>query len=70
MRTVRLEFINYDAGLDKAEQTTIHCQEFKQVMEWYGAFCAGDDYDVFIDGKPVQVDMNGCYVGPWTSPNF
>jgi len=29
------------------------------IARWYGAFCAGDDYDVMIDGEIVEKDING-----------
>lgn len=31
-----------------------------RVMEWYGAFYAGDDYDVSLDGRTIPMDQNGC----------
>ena len=29
------------------------------VAQWYGGYCAGDDYDVLIDGEIVEKDING-----------
>jgi hypothetical protein len=29
------------------------------IMAWYGAYYAGDDYDVFINGRAVIKDRNG-----------
>jgi hypothetical protein len=30
------------------------------ILEWYGAFCAGDPYTVTVNGVNVNLDMNGC----------
>ena len=30
-----------------------------QIMLWYGSHCAGDDYDVSINGQEVAKDQNG-----------
>lgn len=30
-----------------------------QIMEWYGAYYAGDDYDVLINGRPQALGING-----------
>lgn len=29
------------------------------IMDWYGAYCAGDDYDVLINGKKQALGING-----------
>ncbi len=29
------------------------------IMEWYGAFCAGDDYRVLINGQAIPLGING-----------
>lgn len=29
------------------------------ITRWYGAYNAGDDYDVLIDGEIVEKDING-----------
>ena len=29
------------------------------IMQWYGAFCAGDRYTVTLDGRNVRMDLNG-----------
>jgi len=30
------------------------------ILEWYGAFCAGDPYVVTVNGVEIDLDMNGC----------
>lgn len=30
------------------------------ILEWYGAYCAGDPYTVTVNGAHVDLDMNGC----------
>jgi hypothetical protein len=37
----------------------VHPEACDPIMSWYGAFHAGDDYTVKIDGKKVKVDQNG-----------
>lgn len=53
----KLEFINHDATTHDA----IHCtiDSIEPIMQWYGAFCAGDDYMVLFDGCEVAFDQNG-----------
>jgi len=29
------------------------------IMDWYGAYCAGDDYDVLINGRKQTLGING-----------
>ena len=29
------------------------------IMAWYGAYFAGDDYEVHLDGLRVKIDRNG-----------
>lgn len=29
------------------------------VMDWYGAFFAGDDYDVRLNGRKLRLGING-----------
>lgn len=45
----------------------IHLQnksDCEPVMDWYGAFFAGDDYDVYISGKKINTGINGEYQHP------
>ena len=63
MRMVKLEFENRDAG-PELSPTRWDCMHIdpdgaKLVMEWYGAFYAGDDYTVYYNGQKVEVDING-----------
>jgi len=30
-------------------------------LQWYGAFYAGDEYAVTVDGQPVALDQNGAH---------
>lgn len=63
MRMCRqLEFINKDA---KQTVTTVFVatESIPQVMQWYGAFCAGDNYYVLCDGLKLKIDCNGHITG-------
>lgn len=35
----------------------------EQIVEWYSAFCAGDDYDVLVDNVLQDLDHNGQIKG-------
>tara|TARA_R110000822_G_scaffold86011_2_gene200735 strand:+ start:2142 stop:2336 length:195 start_codon:yes stop_codon:yes gene_type:complete len=57
-----LKFVNADAT-PKTEIIHVDAEALPRVMEWYGAFHAGDWYDVFIDGLKVAKDQNGALIG-------
>lgn len=62
MRTVKLEFENRDAcGYPNVKSDCIYVDRSgaEKVMEWYGAFYAGDDYTVYANGVEVELDING-----------
>ena len=57
-KIVRLVFNNADATptssvLDVAEENV------SEIMDWYGAYFAGDRYTATVDGKNIQMDING-----------
>lgn len=58
MKVVELKFFNYDAT---PNETKIYVQNesIKPILAWYGAYYAGDRYNVFKDGKRVEIDHNG-----------
>lgn len=58
-----LRFRNRTAGTDH-EIDIFNRSDAEPIMEWYGAFYAGDDYDVLISGKVVQMGINGEYQPP------
>jgi hypothetical protein len=55
---VRLVFNNADAT-PKTEVLNVSKDCVARIMEWYGAFCAGDRYTVTMDGRNVRMDQNG-----------
>lgn len=57
---VSLTFDNRDYG-DDGWTITIRVERsaVKHIMDWYGAFCGGDDYDVLINGKRQSLGING-----------
>lgn len=66
IRTVQLTFVNRTAGQCRDDPRPYVKEEVRctrascpTIMQWYGAFCAGDDYDVLIDGIKQQIDLNG-----------
>jgi len=54
---VTMQFVNRDS----AEEVVFQVERSATVWiaRWYGGFCAGDDYDVLIDGEVVDKDING-----------
>lgn len=57
-KIVELLFCNKDA-VDTT--TSIFCctKSVPHILAWYGAYWAGDDYTVTMDGKPLRLDLNG-----------
>ena len=55
---VTLVFNNAEAT-PKSTVLRIHRDSVASVMDWYGAFCAGDRYTVAMDGRNVPMDING-----------
>lgn len=54
----RLVFTNPEVGQNQVlEVAGLH--EVAAIMAWYGAYFAGDDYTVTVDGVPVAMDKNG-----------
>lgn len=56
---VTLAFSNADA---KPPNTVIKLdrKSVRNVMEWYGAFYAGDRYTATLDGQNIPMDRNGA----------
>ena len=55
---VTLVFNNADAT-PKSTVLRINRDSVPHVMDWYGAFYAGDRYAVTMDGRNVRMDING-----------
>lgn len=60
---VTLKFVNRDAGFSgedtQIDEMKVSRAAAHRVVQWFGGYCAGDDYDVLIDGKIVDKDLNG-----------
>jgi len=58
-----LMFFNYDAT---PQEVRMHVapDAIPNIMAWYGAYFAGDRYNVFVDGRRVEKDQNGERVTP------
>ncbi len=63
MDTVEIMFFNYDATPREAK-FLISRDGIDLVRAWYGAYYAGDRYNVFVNGKRVEKDQNGERVSP------
>lgn len=59
---ITLKFINQEVD----EPQVIKCDRasIPMIMEWYGAFYAGDSYEVFANGRRLEKDKNGCMEMP------
>lgn len=55
---VTLTFLNRDA-VKQITTLTIARQDCERIARWYGAYCAGDDYDVLINGEKQTKDIDG-----------
>lgn len=60
---VNLRFVNSDA-IPKEATLTVSEDSIAPIMAWYGAFYAGDRYEVFADGVKLKKDCNGEVI-PW-----
>lgn len=56
--TVELVFFNYDAT-PREVKFNVAMDGVAPIMAWYGAYYAGDRYNVFVDGKRINKDRNG-----------
>lgn len=59
---VHLRFTNRtdsDEGPPRVVEMQINREAVPSVMDWYGAFYAGDDYDVRLNGKKLRMGING-----------
>ncbi len=56
--TVTLIFTNKDAH-DRVITMLVNAKAVANIVMWYGAFYAGDDYTVTIDGVLQKLDHNG-----------
>ena len=61
-KTVTITFTNSDAS-PKVVEIVCALQSCPYIASWYGAFFAGDRYNIKIDGKLVKKDHNGEIYG-------
>jgi len=64
---VTLRFENEDAGGDgpaEAVEFRVERRAVPAIMDWYGAFYAGDRYSVFINGREQALGINGEMEAP------
>lgn len=55
---VKLKFVNRDAT-PRIEEMRVEQSAVSRIMDWYGAYYAGDDYDVYINNRPQNLGING-----------
>ena len=55
---VELRFDNPESELHSPTMS-VERNACPAIMEWYGAYCAGDDYRVFINGEQARLGING-----------
>lgn len=58
IKTVQLEFYNVDAT-PPVTRLVVSRESIDPIMAWYGAYFAGDEYAVMVDGKEIPIDLNG-----------
>ena len=54
---VKLKFANRTA--EETITLTVDRTAVSHIMNWYGGYYAGDDYDVFINGTKQSLGING-----------
>ena len=54
----KLVFMNADANLHNVS-IDVHRDSVPHVMNWYGAYYAGDRYTVSFNGRNVPMGING-----------
>lgn len=62
MKIKVLRFVNYYHEYDEPieHEIMLHAEQgHDDIMAWYGAYYAGDPYDVFINGRKISKDING-----------
>ncbi|MCA2590195.1 MAG: hypothetical protein IM509_05445 [Microcystis sp. M31BS1] len=57
-KIVRLVFNNADAT-PKSSVLDVAEENVSDIMNWYGAYFAGDRYTVTVDGRNIRMDGNG-----------
>lgn len=62
--TTYLKFVNKDATPKECEIALHSADGAAEIMSWYGAYFAGDRYQVFVDGEKIKIDQNGEPVQP------
>ena len=55
---VKLKFVNRDAT-PRIEEMRVEQSAVSRIMDWYGAYYAGDDYDVYINNRLQNLGING-----------
>jgi len=55
---VTLKFVNADAR-PQTQEMRVERDAVERIMDWYGAYCAGDDYAVYINGRLQRLGING-----------
>ncbi len=60
---VTLKFVNRTAASEGDDAAIVEMQigrdAARHVVEWYGAFFSGDDYDVLLNGRTQRLGING-----------
>lgn len=57
----KLTFVNSDAT-PKLCEVDVDESAVPRIMDWYGAFYAGDRYSVAFEGRRIVKDHNGGFV--------
>lgn len=55
---VNISFVNRDAT-PTVEVIKAHKNSAARIIQMYGAYCCGDDYEVYVNGKMQSLNRNG-----------
>jgi hypothetical protein len=54
-----LKFVNQDATPKEQIIELASAASVDPVIQWYGGYFAGDDYEVFLNDRRIATDQNG-----------
>lgn len=64
VRIVNQDAVGEDSQAPLVSAFVVGKNAAADVVSWYGAYFAGDNYEVFVDGVKQRLDKNGQIEGP------
>ncbi len=51
--------ITNPAAIKNRIEFQVEVPAIQHICRWYGAFCCGDPYKIYVDGEQLDLDING-----------